>query len=358
MKHVCTTCERVWPETQLWCKTRTCGAGTLSIVFDYGEYLSDILIVKMVRVLRTATIYEAQRGKEKILLKVAHDDCQEMLKREATTLSQLAQTQQHPMLPVLLPAYPGTVGEQRPYGKTVYRGQTKYYVCYQFVEGEFLRDMLIKNPQPWYQHAAWLVTSIADAVAFMHIKAAKLHLNLSPDTIMVRLDKDGLPRPVLLDIGVASEPQLVDAEWSEHHAHPAYVPPELLSHNAPDVRSDVYGLGLALYEMLNGNSAFRYKMRSEDDVRSEVRSTAPPPLNRTDLAPEVLQIVQQAIEYNPANRYADVRTFAKALRTKFGEVPAERKGRRIDRRVFAVGIFFILIFVIVVVIAALLPLVG
>jgi serine/threonine-protein kinase len=318
-------------------------------VFDYGEYLSDIQIVRMIRVLRTATIYEAMRMGQRVMLKVAHDGCQEQLKREATTLATLAKIQVHPMLPLLLPAYQFAEGEQRPYGKTVFQNQTKYYMVFQYIEGEFLRDMLLKNPQPWYQHASWMIISLADALAFIHVKGLKLHLNITPESVLVRTDKEGIPRPMLVDLGIVSEPQLVTPSWSQKYAHPAYVPPELLERGVQaGPQSDVYGLGLLLYEMLAGAPAYRFKMRDEDDVRRDVRKLAPPPLNRTDLSEDVSTIVLQAIDRNPASRHQDMRTLAKALRVKFGEVPPEKKGRRIDRRLIAAGIAIVLLILLLV----------
>src|SRR5712664_3224449 len=163
MKRVCTHCERLSTDGNLWCQNPDCPSGTLTVVFDYGDSLGDIEITSLLRVLRMSAIYEAKRGNKPMLLKVAHNGCQEQLKLEAMTLARLTESRQHPMLPVLLPAYQYAEGKQRPYGKTVFQDETKYYVTYEYTEGEFLRDMLIRNPQPWYQHASWLTVSLADA---------------------------------------------------------------------------------------------------------------------------------------------------------------------------------------------------
>ncbi len=181
MKRVCTICERVSEDGNLWCQEPDCPAGGMPLVFGYGEWLADIEVIRLIRVLKTAALYEARRGKQKVLLKVAHDDCQNLLKQEAVTLLQLSQKTQHPMLPVLLPAYQQADLTQRPYGKTVFQNETKYYEVFQYAKGEMLRDTLLKNPQPWYQHAAWLTISLADVLAFIHLQAKKLHLNLNPE---------------------------------------------------------------------------------------------------------------------------------------------------------------------------------
>jgi serine/threonine protein kinase len=352
VKRVCTYCERVSLDGNLWCQERDCPAGAMPIVFDYGEWLGDSDIVRLLRVLRTSAIYEARRGKTMVLLKVAHNGCQDQLKREAITLAQLAH-EQHPMLPVPLPAYEQAEINQRPYGKTVFQDEIKYYEVFKHAKGEFLRDMLLKNPQPWYQHAAWLTISLADAIAYLNIKANRLHLNFNPDVIFVRIDKQGIPRPLLLDLGMLSEPQAVDIAWVQQYGLPAYTPPEIISRDgAASYAADVYGLGLVLYEMLAGHPAFSFKLQRDEDVRQAVLKTTPAPLNRTDLSEDIHQIVHQAIDKVPERRQQDVRVFAKMLRTKFGEVPVEKKGLPIRRGVAVLILLAILIFVLLMILSA------
>ena len=352
MKRVCTVCHRISPDGNLWCQEPDCPAGDLPTIFDYGEWLGDIEVLRLMRVLRSSAIYEAQRQKEKVLLKVAHNGHQDQLRREARTLVELAQVEQHPMLPRLLPAYQQADIGQRPYGKTVFQDETKYYEVFDHIEGEFLSDMLLKNPQPWYQHAAWLTITIADAIAFMHLKGRKLHLNLNPDVIYVRTDKDGIPRPTLLDLGLLGELQPLDAAWVRRYGVPAYTPPELLAGDGQvTYAADVYGLGLVLYEMLAGHPAFRFKQRREDEVRQMVIQGLPEPLERTDLSEEIHGFAHQAVDRMPERRQQDVRLFAKTLRTMFGEVPAERRGPR-WRRIALVAIIILVLVIVVAVLAA------
>lgn len=332
MKRICTVCHRMSVDGNLWCQEPDCPAGNMPLIFEYGESLGDIQVRRLLRSLRCSAIYEAQRGEEKVLLKVAHNNCQDQLRLEARTLVEMAQKTQHAMLPVLLPAYQQADPRQRPYGKTVFRGETKYYSVFAYAEGEFLHDMLLKNPQPWYQHAAWMAIMLADVIAFMHIQAKRLHLNLNPDAIYVRVDKGGVPRPMLLDLGLLGDQNQIDPAWVTRYAVPAYTAPEVLTREHPvSHAADIYGLGLVLYEMLAGHPAYEYAQRRDADVRQDVITRAPEPLSRTDLAKEIHEIVQQAIHRTPQYRQQDVRVFAKMLRTKFGEVPAEKK-RNWNRR--------------------------
>jgi len=353
VKRVCTICQRVSLDGNLWCQEPDCPAGDNPVILDYGEWLGDIEVIRLLRVLRTSAIYEAQRGEELVLLKIAHNGCQDQLRREARLLIELAS--RHAMLPVLLPAYQQADVKQRPYGKTVFRTETKYYEVFEHAEGEFLRDMLLKNPQPWFQHAAWLTISLADALAFMHIKANTLHLNLNPDAVFVRVDKQGIPRPLLLDLGLlgaSGDPQAIDPDWVQRFAVPSYTPPELIARDAPlAYGSDVYELGILLYEMLAGHPAFPFAQRKDEEVRQLVLQGVPEPLARTDLSDEIHAIVHQAVDRQPERRQQDVRVLAKQLRTRFGEVPAERK-RSFVRPVLVAGTLIVLITIILILVTA------
>jgi serine/threonine protein kinase len=355
VKRVCTNCGIITPDGSLWCQSRDCPSGTLTTLFDYGEWLGNLEIIRLLRVLRLSAIYEARRGTETVLLKVAHDECSEQLKREGTTLQQLAAVAQHPMLPVLLPPYPYDDTQHRPYGKTVFQDETKYYLVFKYVKGEFLRDTLVKNPQPWYQHVAWLTISLADAIAFLNVKGGKLLLNLSPESILVRTDRDGILRPLLVDLGMVSEPQGIDLAMVQRYSMPAYIAPELLEKGiTPGPATDVYGLGLLLYEMLAGHPAFPFHLQKAEDVLHAVHDANPPPLERTDLAEDILAVVNQSLAKIPARRLPDVISFAKALRVKFGEVPAERVRRGLlDRRNLAIAAFAMLAIIVWIVLSAL-----
>ncbi|HRE46271.1 MAG TPA: protein kinase [Aggregatilineales bacterium] len=351
----------ITPMFNVWGPKRDSKPGLMSVIFDHGEAIGDIEIDRLLYVYRTGALYEAKRmviGKgrgaglteERVLLKVAHNDAGDQLKKEATLLAKLQQERQHPMLPVLLPPYQFSDGkQQRAYGKTSVGGDTKYYVVYKQAEGTSLREMLIKNPQPWYQHAAWITIQLADAIHFIHVKAQTLVMNINPDGIMIRTDKDGIPRPLLTDLGTLADPGNMDWEMAKRFIHPSYIAPELLLGvaGAPfGAQTDVYGLGTLLYEMLMGRPAHPFKLREPEDVQTSVLKDMPPPLNRTDLSSDLPGIVGMAVDKAPARRYPDVRTFAKELRTKFGEVPAERPKRRFPRRVVAVFVaivFFLIV---------------
>ncbi len=355
MKLVCTLCGQITADGNLWCEQLDCPAGDIPIVLSYGEFLGDIKIVRLLRLFRTAAVYEAERNEEMVLLKVAHLGHDESLKQESRLLAELTKANQ-PTLPTLLPAYLHGSVKDYPYGKAVFREQTRYYEVFEYVQGEFLRDVLLKNPQPWYQHTAWIVTSIAKAIAFLYGKGGGLHLNVSPDVILIHYDKENIPRALLLDLGLIVKPGIVDLELQQRahqHVLPAYTTPELLEPGSKLTEaSDVYGLGLLLYEMLAGHPAFEYRLRSDAEIRDAVLNTMLPPVDRRDLpqADKFLGIVTKATNRNPAQRYARLGEFGKDLVGIFGDVPRPKKSRTTSLAQMSMPVFVLSIVVVLLLI--------
>jgi serine/threonine protein kinase len=347
MKQICTQCGLSSQEGNLWCQRNECSTTHLNSIFPHGERLGDIEIKSLIRITRTAAFYEAQRGKEHILLKVAHEDTDDTLrsgrsgyaqrlKDEARYYQKLSeQNVIHPSLPVLHPPYRDSNIKKSPYGRIVFRDRLRYYMVFKHIQGQFLRDVLNNNPQPHFDHVAWLAINIAEAVSLMRVELKLQHLALSPDIIFVREDKDGIPRPVLLDLGLArpasgKQNMRLDADfmqWLNRFVHPAYMAPELIR-GEYDPSTDVYGLGLLLYEMLAGRPAFEYKTKTETMILASVETVDRRPLNRYDL-PDLSKIVENAVaERDRREGLNDIQAIAHQLMKLFGEVPVERVQRR------------------------------
>jgi serine/threonine-protein kinase len=277
---------------------------------------------------------------------VSHPGRENSIRREAEALRQLqGRRERMPFgnLPTLLPAYEQSTVAEHPYGKAVPQGEERYYLVFEHIEGEFLRDSLTRNPQPWYEHAVWTTLSLADAVALINLRLRRLHLSLSPDIVFVRTDSKGVPRPVLLDLGLLiHETRAEHLDWLHFHGQPAYTAPELTYTDAATMAeclpgspaSDVHGLGLLLYEMLAGAPVYEFRLRRDPVVREAVRLHRPPALARADLPDPVHGVVDRAIAKAPRDRYPDVLSFAKDLRRLFGEMPAEKRRMPSSQRAF------------------------
>ena len=171
---------------------------------------------------------------------------------------------------------------------------------------------------------------ITEALVLLHANGYA-HLGLAPSHIIVRVDKEHYPRPVLLDLGIATKFQTAQGYWHRRYMPPAYTAPELLR-SQPNIKpsADVYGLGTIFYEMLAGRPAVPHHLLSDVDVIRKALRGQRDPIQRTDIDPEIGAIVVRAI--GPADsRPQTVADFAAELSTHFKSVPVERPPRWQDR---------------------------
>lgn len=332
MKQVCLLCNRISPDNNLYCQEVYCPAEMSPIILDHGEWLGDIEIVKPVIILRSAVLYEAMHQKKQIYLKVAHpgEENKERLKREAEFLQkQHGSKTPPPFLPLLRPPYANTTVAADAYGKAMLREHLLYFYLFDYFEGEPLRDVLTKHPQLWVNHVGWLMISLASAVAFLNSQGF-FHYGLSPEAVLVRFDDDpNVPRILLFDLGVISDAQTLPRNWYPFAALPAYTAPELINVRQirPSYATDVYGLGLVLYELLVGEPPYPFKLNSDDEVYHAVQRNRRVRMNRVEDVKNVATIALQAVEIQPESRPPDAKTFHDQLVAYFGQVPAVKKSR-------------------------------
>jgi hypothetical protein len=207
-------------------------------------------------------------------------------------------------------------------------GATEDGICYlvtEYVEGNTLEEELGKGPlDP--RRAARLAAEIADALQYAHDHGV-VHRDVKPSNIL--LDREGQPH--VADFGLAKRDAGGETVTSDGRVMgtPAYMSPEQArgdSHHV-DARSDVYGLGVILYEMLTGQRPFQGKERLlllqvlEDDPR-------PPRRLREDVPRDLETICLTAMAKSPAGRYQRASALAEDLRRFLGGEPilARREG--------------------------------
>jgi serine/threonine protein kinase len=344
MKQICLLCERTAPDSNLYCQETYCPAEMSPSLLGFGEWLGDIEIVKPVSVLRSAVLYEATHQKKTVFLKVAHPGTEnkERLKREAEFLRDIQLNKaQSKYLPTLLPPYTSTTIKNDAYGKTMLQGHLLYFYLFEHVEGEPLRNIITENPQLWINHICWIVISLSYAIAFLHSKGL-YHYGLTPESLLVRFDdKLNIPRIVLFDLGVVSDAPNLKANWYPFFVPPAYTAPEIIPANGkirPEYATDVYGLGITLYELLVGEPAFKFKLYSDAEVYRAVKRNQLVRMNRVEDVKTVADIAIQAVDQQIANRQQDATVLAKQLLAYFGEVPDEKKRRWPSLRTIQVAV--------------------
>lgn len=222
-------------------------------------------------------------------------------------------------------------GLNHPHIVTVYDAglsEQGVYIAMERLQGRDLRDLLADGWRPEPEQAARIAKRIADALAYAHGHGV-IHCDIKPANIYMI----GRTQPKLLDFGIArvaqqqgqtdmaqslavalesvpASPSVVPADLGS----PYYVSPEQLRGEALDLRCDVYGVGVVLYELLTGRRAF--EGRTLEAIRQAVLEAEVPLASRANrnVNPALAAIVARAMARNPAQRYRSARHLARALR--------------------------------------------
>lgn len=308
-----------------------CPAETSPLILESGEWLGNIEIVKPVMILQSSTLYEALHQRQRVYLKVAHvgEKHIERLTREADFLWELQQHRElNEYLPTIVPPYSDTTIVDEAYGRAIVRNQLLHYYLFEYVPGEPLRDALAKRPQPWINHIGWIIISLSSTIELLQSKGM-LHLALSPDAVLVRFeDHPSVPRVLLFDLGVVTNYTHISQYWYPTITRPAYTAPELVEGlpNTIGYTSDVYGLGLILYELLVGEPVFRIGRLNDTEVYRAVHTGVRITMTRDQDVGPIAEIARQAVSLNPSERQPDAMSLTQQLKNYFGAVPNVRRG--------------------------------
>lgn len=313
MQQICSQCQRA-AANNLWCQQPSCPAEQMTPTLRAGDFVNTVEITRLVATLSAASLYAGQRNGQAVFVKVAPFAQCERLKREAAFLQQY----KHPMLLSLLP--PETNSRQ-PYGKTAVSEQTLYYYVCQATNGITLRQLLEQTPQPSIQTVGWLILSITEVIGFLHHQGI-YHLDLNPDSLLVALDDNQVPRIHFLDLGFVTPFNEIVRYWHLTLTPQLYIAPELLARRLISDATEVYGVGLMLYELLNGRSAYPLFHQTEPAAVQLATTSQPLPILRPDVE-KLTAVVQQALNPNPVNRQKSILALAQQLSTIFPAVPPQ-----------------------------------
>ncbi|MCR9243658.1 MAG: bifunctional serine/threonine-protein kinase/formylglycine-generating enzyme family protein [bacterium] len=202
------------------------------------------------------------------------------------------------------------------------------FLAMELVLGRDLDEVLADGPLP-VERAIAIARDLAHALAAAHA-AGVLHRDVKPGN--VRLDPDG--RVLLMDFGLARQLDLTEPTLTSAFAgSPAYAAPEQLTGaREVDSRTDVYGLGVTLYEMLVGQVPFAG--RSVDEIMRRVLTEDPrsPRRHRPAISRDLEAVVLCAVERHPERRYVTMADFAADLDALIARRPVAARAPGPGRR--------------------------
>jgi eukaryotic-like serine/threonine-protein kinase len=209
------------------------------------------------------------------------------------------------------------------------RSETRMYLVLEFVDGFSLAAVLKKKPTMPVDSVAAIGTAVARGLAYAHERSI-VHRDIKPANIL--LSRRGEVK--IFDFGIAQRPTraqdpialaTVRLEDVATFGTPAYMSPEQILGENVDARSDIFSLGVVLYQLVCGARPFERGDESEGrPAAHRIRRDPPIPLHRR--APEVPaaleRIVMRALEKLPADRFQS----AAAMADQLEELAASRTG--------------------------------
>ncbi len=179
------------------------------------------------------------------------------------------------------------------------------YIALACYDGETLAQRLERGPVP-AEEAVRIARGVAAGVAAAHARGI-VHRDLKPSNVF--LCEDGTPK--VLDFGVAKVPGVALTKTGHTAGTVVYGAPEQASGDA-DARSDVWAVGVVLYEMLTGARPFAASYEAAV-LYAVLHEDPPPPSTLADVPPALDAVVARCLAKDPADRYADAAALGDAL---------------------------------------------
>ena len=187
---------------------------------------------------------------------------------------------------------------------------SRVYMVMEWCDGRLLRDILDEG-RISHERALHIAIGVLDALEYIHANGV-VHRDLKPENIMVD-DHDNIK---LIDFGIASDAaarRLTYANFTAAIGTPNYISPEQVKGKRGDGRSDIYSMGVILYEMLTGKLPFSGPNPMAAMNERLLNHPTPPSVADPSITPQLQEILYRALERDPRNRYAHAREFQRDL---------------------------------------------
>ncbi len=184
----------------------------------------------------------------------------------------------------------------------------RVYMVMEWVDGKLLRRILNEQRPLPQERAIRIAVAICEALEYVHAQGV-VHRDLKPENIMV----DTADHIKLIDFGIASNVgarRITFSRLSQTMGTPDYISPEQVKAKRGDARSDIYAVGVMLYEMLTGKVPFTGSNPFLIMNDRLLNNPVPPRELDPAISPQLQEVIYRALERDPKNRYANAREFA------------------------------------------------
>src|SRR5438445_3083358 len=180
------------------------------------------------------------------------------------------------------------------------RGEAEdtYYIAMEYLDGRTLKELIIGRGAAPINVAIEYARQILSALRFAH-RHGIVHRDIKPHNVLV----DGEGRVKVTDFGIARAGTSQMTETGSIVGTAQYLSPEQARGGEVDPRSDLYSLGVVLYELLTGKTPFDGATPAEIAMKHLSNAPKPPSKLRSDVPPELDKIVLRALAKDPKDRY-------------------------------------------------------
>jgi serine/threonine protein kinase len=183
------------------------------------------------------------------------------------------------------------------------------YTSMEFVEGESLRSVLDRFGGLPVRKAVDLAQQICSGLEEAHAQGI-VHRDLKPENVMI----DAQGNIKIMDFGIARSMEAGTRLTGSMVGTPAYMAPEQVSGKQVDYRTDIYSLGLILYEVFTGTPAFQAENAVAVALKQMRESPAPPHEIEPTIPASIERVIVKCLEKEPAKRFQSVAELASALK--------------------------------------------
>ena len=198
----------------------------------------------------------------------------------------------------------------------------KYYIVMEYVEGKTLKSLVKKRGALTLPEVIDIMTQLTSAIACAH-DSNIIHRDIKPQNVLIK--EDGIVK--ITDFGIAmalNSNELTQTNSVMGSVH--YLPPEQANGKGATIKSDIYSLGIVMFELLTGTLPFKGDNAVEIAIK-QMKNKIPSVCDINDQIPQSVEnIILKACAKNPKNRYKNVQEMYKDIETCLDE---DRKDERI-----------------------------